>query len=63
MPQNHQEYLWGLKDNKKVRGDLYSSSRTYKIIILYYYISHIIFNYPKINIQAKNIVQIPITAN
>ena len=28
-----------------------------------YIISHIIFNYPYINIQAKNIVQIPITAN
>ena len=32
-------------------------------IIQLYIISHIIFNYPKINTQVKNIVQIPITAN
>ena len=62
MPQNRQEYLWELKDHKKfVRIDVipHEPNKTIQL----YIIAFTIFNYPKINTKAKNIVQIPITAN
>ena len=63
MPQNRQECLWRLKDNKKGSWGFifflpHEPNKNNTTILLY-----TIFNYPKINTQAKNIVQIPITAN
>ena len=64
MPQNRQECLWRLKDNKKGSwGFIFFLPHEPNKTIQLYIISHIIFNYPKINTQVKNIVQIPITAN